>query len=304
MKKMTYEENLVNADKQRPVSQELPNTIFVILDPTEMVQPSLMLAESIAADFNAQRPTAATLHVYCCINETSLRSDSKESTAKIRDEALELTRDWVARLVEPTRALGLKVETEVEIAPKWRKAIAAAVARQHCALAIKTMSQHSRLMRAFHDSSDWKLLRDSSCPVYLVKTSPKRHVRKVVAAIKHRTEKKVYTEANDLILATARGIAGGLGAELHVVTAYKDVLHYPDRQKFADRCGVERNRVRAEMGSPQEAVAAAATEIGADLVVMARVGKPGSKRDVGHTAEKIIDALDTDLLILPMTETG
>ena len=291
----------MNSDKQQPAHPELANTIFVILDPTTMVQPSLVLAESIAADFNAQRPTAATLHVYCCINEKSIRGDAAE---QVREETLELTRDWVERLVKPTRALGLEVETEVEIDANWRKAIAAAVSRQHCALAIKSMSQHSRLMRAFHDSSDWKILRDSNCPVYLIKSSPKRHVRKVVAAIKHRTEKQVYTEANDLILATARGIAGGLGAELHVVTAYKDVLHYPDRQKFADRCGVPRDRVRAEMGAPQEAIAAAANEIGADLVVMARVGKPGSKRDVGHTAMKIIDALDTDLLILPMTEAG
>ena len=293
----------MNSDNQQLANQETPNTIFVILDPTTMVQPSLVLAESIAADFNAQRPTAATLHVYCCINEKSIRGETGETAEQVREEMLELTKDWVERLVQPTRALGLQVETEVEIGEKWRKTIAAAVARQHCALAIKTMSQHSRLMRAFHDSSDWKLLRDSTCPVYLVKTSPKRHVRKVVAAIKHRTEKKVYTEANDLILATARGIAGGLGAELHVVTAYKNVMHYPDRQKFADRCGVARNRVRAEMGAPQDAIAAAANEIGADLVVMARVGKPGSKRDVGHTAEKIIDALDTDLLILPMKET-
>jgi len=208
------------------------------------------------------------------------------------------------RLILPIRALGLIVDTEVDISEDWRKATVAAVARQDCMLAIKGMSQQAKRRRLFRDASDWRLLRDLACPVYLVKTSPNRRVRKVLAAIKHRTEKQVYTEANELIIQTARGIASGLGAELHVVTAYKDDFHYPDRQKFADRCGLPRNHVRAELGSPQEAITNVAKEIGADLVVIARVGKPGAKRDVGHTAETVIDALETNLLVLPMTENA
>ena len=41
----------------------------------------------------------------------------------------------------------------------------------------------------------WTLaVRGARPGVYLVKTSPNRRVRKVLAAIKHRTEKQVYTE--------------------------------------------------------------------------------------------------------------
>ena len=276
--------------------------IFVILDPTTMEQSSLVMAESIARDFNAQRARAAALHVYCCIDEKSIRAEVGVEPEQVRTDLQERVADWIERLIAQTRSLGLTVDTEVEISQDWRKAIVAAVARQNCLVAIKGMSHHPRLMRLFRDTSDWRLLRDSVCPVYLVKTSPNRQVRTVLAAIKHRTEKQVYTEANELILDTARGISGGLGAELHVVTAYKDNFNYPDRQKFADRCGLPRSRVRAEMGSPEEAIATAAKELGADLVVIARVGKPDTKRDVGHTAEKVIDALDANLLVLPMTE--
>lgn len=278
--------------------------IFVILDPNTMEQPSLVMAESIAEDINARRDEAATLHVYCCIDEKSIRPDPGADMSEAHTDMQERMDHWVQRLVAHTRAFGLTVETEVEISQNWRKAIAAAVARQNCLLAIKSMSQHPKLTRLFRDTSDWQLLRDSACPVYLVKHSPKRHVRKVLAAIKHRTEKQVYTEANDMILDTARRIAASLGAELHVVTAYKDNFNYPDRQKFADRCGLPRSQVRAEMGSPQEAIASAAKEIDADLVVIARVGKPAATRDVGHTSEKLIDALATNLLVLPMTESG
>ncbi len=272
--------------------------IFVILDPNTMEQHSLIMAESIARDFNAQQAKAVALHVYCCIDEKSIGAEPEQ----IRSDTQKSVGDWIERLVAPTRSLGLTVDTEVEILQDWRKAIVAAVARQNCVLAIKGMSQHPTLMRLFRDTSDWQLLRDSACPVYLVKTLPTRQVRKVLAAIKHRTENQVYTEANELILDTARGISDHLGAELHVVTAYEDNFSYPDRQRFADRCGLPRNQVRADMGSPHEVIATAAKKVDADLVVIARVGKPGTKRDIGHTAERVIDALDTNLLVLPMTE--
>jgi nucleotide-binding universal stress UspA family protein len=57
------------------------------------------------------------------------------------------------------------------------------------------------------------------------------------------------------------------------------------------------------MGAPAEAIIKIAKEIGADLVVIARVGKQSTKRDVGHTAAKVIDTLDANLLVLPMTES-
>ena len=272
--------------------------IFVILDPTSMEQRSLIMAEGIA-----KRGRASALHVYCCISEKLIREESGVDPEQSRIDKLERVTSWIERLVAPTSALDLHVDIEVEISKDWRKATVAAVARQNCVLAIKSMSPQKKMTRLFRDTSDWQLLRDSACPIYLVKASSDQRVRKVLAAIKHRTDKKVYTDANELILQTARGIATGLEAELYVVTAYKDSFHYPDRQQFADRCGLPRNHVRAVMGAPQEAIATAAKEIEADLVVIARVGKPGSKRDVGHTAEKIIGALDANILVLPMAES-
>jgi nucleotide-binding universal stress UspA family protein len=275
--------------------------IFAILDPTTMEQSSLIVAESMARAFNAQPSHAATLHVYCCVDEKSIRAEAGAEPSQAHTETRERMSDWIERLVAPARSLGLTVDTEAETSADWRKAIVVAVARQNCMLAIKGMSQHTRLTHLFRDTSDWQLIRDSACPVYLVKTAPNRPIHKVLAAIKHRTEQQVYTEANELILQTARGISSGLGAELHVVTAYKDNFNYPDRQKFADRCGLPRNHVRAEMSPPPQAIAAVAKDIGADLIVIARVGKPETKHAVGHTAEKIIDTLDADLLVLPMT---
>jgi universal stress protein E len=186
------------------------------------------------------------------------------------------------------------------IKPNWREAITAAVARRPYDVAIKNMTEQSRLTRWIRETSDWRLLRDAGCPVLLVKSYARRHIKTVLVAVKHRTDSDIYEAANDRLLRTGRIMADSVGAELYVVTAYQGE-DYPDRQKFADRCGLPRNRVRAAVGAPEVAIASVAQELQADLVVIARVGEPGSAKKVGRTAEKVIDSLHCNILVLPMT---
>ena len=274
--------------------------IFVILDPTMMNQPSLIMGETIAKDYLSSGTTDITLHLYVCIAESMVRRppDMDEQTA--RDEEQTRTEKWVERMAERGRSLGVTVVTEVEIRPNWREAITDAVARQPCNLAIKNMTEQSRLTRLVRETSDWRLLRDATCPLLLVKSYARRNIRKVLVAIKHRTDSDVYENANNRLLKTGRGIAESLGADLYVMTAYQGE-DYPDRQKFADRCGLPRNRVRALNGAPEAVIASVAKELQPELVVIARVGKPGSKKKVGRTAEKVIDGLYCNILVLPMT---
>jgi nucleotide-binding universal stress UspA family protein len=57
------------------------------------------------------------------------------------------------------------------------------------------------------------------------------------------------------------------------------------------------------MAKPEEAIATAARELEADLVVIARVSRPDADAKLGHTAEKVIDGLYCNILVLPMRET-
>jgi nucleotide-binding universal stress UspA family protein len=274
--------------------------IFVILDPTTMNQPSLVMGETIAEDFLSSGATDVVLHIYACIAEDTVRRppDMDEQTARAEEQSR--IENWVDRLAERGRSLGLTVVTEVEIHPNWREAIAMAVARQPCVLAIKNMTEQSRLTRWVRETSDWRLLRDTACPLLLVKSYARRHIKNVLVAVKHKPDAEIYEAANDRLLDTGRAMAENVGAELHVLTAYQGD-DYPDRQKLADRCGLPRNRVRAAMGSPETVIADVARELPADLVVIARVGKPGSGEKLGHTAQKVIDGLYCNILVLPMT---
>jgi universal stress protein E len=280
--------------------------IFVVLDPTTMNQPSLVMAETIAADELASGMDNVSLHLYVCMGEDQVRRPVNMDEETAFAEERSRIESWVERLAANGRSKGLQVDTEVEIKANWRQAIVDAVSRQPSILAVKNMTEQTRLRRWLRDTSDWLLLRDASCPLLLVKSYARRHIKKVLVAVKHSPESGDYEVANDRLLETGRMIASNVDAELHVVTAYRDSDEYPDRQRFADRCGLPRNQVRAEMAEPDQAIATVAGELAADLVVIARVGSPGADagKRVGHTAEKVIDDLYCNILVVPMTETS
>lgn len=273
--------------------------IFVVLDPKVMEQAALTWGEKIALDLKKYRSDDARLHVYCCIDDEAASPRRGEDLAEAVAAAQERVRHWIERLVVHTRSSGIDVAIEVEWNKDWRKAIVAAVARNGSDVVIKNMTQHARLVRLLRDTADWRLLRDCRCPVMLVKTPQPYDIHKVLVAVKPSPD-DVYEAANTNILEAARSIAEDLGADLHAVTCYKsDTL--PDWQRFADSCKLERQQVSADIGVPEKVIAATATEIEADLVVIARVARPESKSLLGDTARKVIDQIDTEVLVLPMS---
>ena len=273
--------------------------IFVVLDPKVMEQAALTWGEKIALDLKKYRSDDAQLHVYCCIDDEAASPRREEDLAEAVAAAQERVRQWIGRLVMHTRSSGIDVAIEVESNEDWRKAIVAAVARNGSDVVIKNMTQHARLVRLLRDTADWRLLRDCRCPVMLVKTPQPYDIHKVLVAVKPIPD-DVYEAANANILEAARNMAVDLGADLHAVTCYRSDAR-PDWQRFADHCGLERRQVSADMGVPEKVIAATATQIEADLVVIARVARPESKSLLGDTARKVIDEIDTELLVLPMS---
>ena len=270
--------------------------VFVVLDPTSMEQPSLVWGEKIALDMKEHRSLTVQLHVYCCIDpaEGAAAGDDGAQAASLKSVA-----EWLERMVTHTRAQGIPVETEVEAEAQWRQAIVNAAQRINCNVVIKNLTQHSRLVRLVRETADWQLLRDCHCPVLLVKTGKEYGINKILVAVKH-TEDDAYKAANTSMLDSAKRLADDLGASVHAVTCYQSDDR-PDRQRFADSCGLERSQVTAAMGTPEKVIASVAEEVEADLLVIARVARPESAGMLGDTARKVIDEIATDVLVLPMT---
>ncbi len=273
--------------------------VFAVLDPTCMEQAALEWGEQIVREFSTRRETEVVLHVYCCINADSVAMAVSDDSAHSRAETEKRVQSWVDRLVASPRSDGLTVETQVEWHDDWRKALVVAAERAKSALVIKSMTQHTRFVRLVRETSDWTLIRECACPVLLVKTGRPYGIDNVLVAVKHAPDDDVYEKANDDLLAAAKRLSTDLGASLHAVAGYTG--GHPDRQRFADRCGLKRSQVTAAMGNPETVIAETAEAQGSDLLVIARVARPESPKDIGTTARKVIDQIDSEVLILPVS---
>lgn len=264
--------------------------VFVVLDPTRMIQPALEKGEWIAERNRAE------LHLYCCCYDTHLAFDQEAKQATV-----DRTRAWLDRIAASSRAQGLTVTVDVAWSPEWRDAIAAAASASGADIVVKTANRHTPLARHLMKTADWTLLRSLHCPTLFVSPAAPASNRVVLAAVKVKPSEEVYLTLNEHVVGMGHRIADVLGGELHAVTAYKGEGMYFDRQKFADSCGLPRSRVHAAEGAPYKAIAEVAEQIGAGVLIIGCAnGRPGERPTIiGDTAERLIDAVHSDIVVVP-----
>jgi nucleotide-binding universal stress UspA family protein len=263
-------------------SQRRFSKIFVVIDPTRFVQTAYLRAESIA-----QR-NGARLVVYCCIADGA-GGNLNESTT----ERVDVARKAIERLVSTS---GLDdVEVVVEWNDDWRRALVDAAVHSKCDLIVKQASRHSLVGRVFSATADWMLLRAAIQPVLLVSERRIQEKRRVLAALKLKPDDAGQEALNQKIVDLSHYLSNAVGFEMHAATVFKGEEVYFDRQRFADFCGLARNRVHAVGGSPHVAIAKAAEDVGADTIV---IGNPENS----ETAQRLIDHAVADMLILPPSD--
>lgn len=264
--------------------------VFAVIDPERFVQPAFERGEWVAAR------NGAILHLYCCLGEEGIAAD--EPMAQF---AVERATRWLERLTAEVSESKLETEIEVEWDPKWRERIAGAAQACGADMIIKTVSRHSGLTRQLKTTSDWALLKNARCPVLLIDPSRSPQPKKVLAAVKLNPDSETYSVLNEQVLSMSHRIASALDADLDAVTVYKGDQMYFDRQKFADSCNLPRNRVHAVEWAPHKGIAAMARDLGSDILVIGRASHnvKESGMVIGDTAQRIIDAVDTDLVVIP-----
>lgn len=262
--------------------------IFVVIDPQRLVQAALEKGEWLA------RRNGAELELYCSINPES--AADTEAQARL----IERTGSSIERMIEKSRQEGLKISVRVEANRDWRAAIAAAASASEADLVIKTASPRGPLRRRLMQTGDWTLIRNCSRPILLASPTRGDVPKTVLAAVKVRPEGDVYAELNQRVIDLSHRIAELLDAELHAVTVYRGEGIYFDRQKFADECRLPRNRVHAAEGSSYEGIAQIAEQIGAGVVIVGSAPRPDRGSILGATAERVIDEVPGDVVVLPV----
>ena len=171
--------------------------------------------------------------------------------------------------------------------------------------------------------SDWELLRKATVPVLLVKTKGQYDKPVVLAAIdpSHSFAKPTKLDAGILDAATA--VTKALTGDLHAVhafapatldidrldvnlpnlSAYIEVEAASHAQSAIDKA-LKGSNIRTAnrhlvAKHAVDAIPATAKKLHADIVVMGAISRSGLKRLlIGNTAERILDALPCDVLVV------
>lgn len=263
--------------------------IFVVIDPTTDNQAALASATRMA-----EQNKAVALHVYEAVYSSMGNADAQS----LERAVVQRHSAWVEAMLVPVRELGNKVSVEIEWTSDWRKAIAPAAERAGADLIIKTASSHSSAGRRLLKTSDWTLLRNSHCPVYLLKKGILAAGSNVLVALDIKTDNEIHSKLNERVLDYGRAIVEGIPqSRLHAVNAYAGVNSFVYPPDLAEKTGIQRTDAHTVEGPPEKVIPEIAAKIGAGVVIIGTAARAGLKAAViGNTAEKILDAVDTNIL--------
>lgn len=282
----------------------VPTTLFVVIDPTTDSQRALKRAEQLAVD------TSARLHLFCCEYQEDLSQFNSRKDAK--HDVLQRTRELLESLAAPLRKEGLAVTTEAYWNQDWQSSIIRAASRIGADLILKSSQYHSYLQRHLQRTSDFTLLRKATCAVLLVHDDQPWVEQRLLAAVTLDTDDPEHDLLNNEIITEAQRLAKSTQSQLHCVTAIDPAADLADvlklleddtltshEDKISERFGIAPERVHIERGQADEVISHTARDLRVDAVIIGTVARKGVKAMLlGNTAEKILDRLEMDLLVV------
>lgn len=183
------------------------------------------------------------------------------------------------------------------------------------------------LGRFWMTNTDWELIRQCPCPLWLCKSPRLRRSSTVLAAVDPFHAHDKPAQLDDVILDSALEVAGGGPAKVLVCHAYRvpqpiildgamsgPRLTAAQRKAYresirrqvrslANRFAIPAANVLVANAEPQSALPRIAGARSVGTVVMGAVSRGSLKRlFIGNTAERLIDALSSDVLIVKPRE--
>ena len=298
-------------------------SILVVIDPTTKEQHALERATWIAKRMNA------SLELFICDYDQYLadgRFFEEKALAKARASLLAGHVERLKKLAAKTSADGIVVTVDAVWDHPLHDGIVRKVLRTKPDLVVKDTHYHAAIRRALFSNTDWNLIRDCPASLLLVKPHDAGEVASVLAAIDPVNERDKPAELDHRILDTALELSTALGARLNVLHAFDpspayavsaDSMAFPISMPMNELTQALKQRhekavadlmqnydipeanVQVLEGDVGELLVTLAEKLSADIVVMGAVARGVLKRLVlGSTAEKLLDRIPCDLLIV------
>lgn len=192
-------------------------------------------------------------------------------------------------------------------------------------LLITESHRHTKLARIVLANTDWQLMRDCPCPLWFVRSPELPKQPRLLVAVDPRHTHAKPTKLDARLLQAAHTVTRQLGGRIAMVHAYETpasavpgMLMEPVRlpispqrtrefvakttrsvAKLASKHRISAADCVVREGVAADVIASEANRRGSDILVMGAVSRSLLVRPViGSTAERVIDHVDCDVLVI------
>jgi universal stress protein E len=273
------------------------------------------------------------LELLLCDADVSALGDRIYVSNEARDIAVrirEAQREMLDDLALPAKKRGLDVATGVLDQRPIADAVVHVALDRNPLFVVKGTQYHSDAERAILVDTDWQLVRTCPFPLWLVKPHRMPDRPLIIAAVDPMHSNDEAAKLDRSIIRCAQDIAGKTGGEMHLLHIYQPMSgigaaatrtfkpirlaveeigermekeHRRRLEELAAAAGVDAARTHQIPGNARDVLPYVARERNAGLVVMGAMARSAlSRRIIGSTAEKVLDHLPCDVLILRAAE--
>ncbi|MDY6946204.1 MAG: universal stress protein [Pseudomonadota bacterium] len=281
--------------------------LVVITDPFADQQPALTKAVALALRSGAKLVVFNSFMIPQPVNDVPMGSRSQ-----IMASAIRARRERLESLVASS-----KIGTARCIVT-WdypaHEAIVRQVLKTRPDLLITASHRHGRVARWLLANTDWELIRQCPSPVWFVRSPEVPPEPNILVAVDpfHAHDKPAILD--DRLVRMGRMLAEQFGGHVTLVHA----CSVPDEARpvrllvlgqarqavhdLAARHGVDAERCEVKAGRPEDVISSIERRDATDLLVMGAVSRSiGTRPVIGNTAERVIDRVSCDILVMKPT---
>ena len=224
--------------------------------------------------------------------------------------------EYLANIARELEEDGYEVTTQRAWHESFHQTIIQAQQAESCGLVIKQHFPENPLKRALLTPEDWKLLRYCPCPVLIAKTKRPWSEGSILVAVDVGNSSAEHKALHASIISNAYEVASIAKATMHVFTAHPSpMLSASDptfqlretiEARYREQCAnfvkefeLDDEQMHIKEGPADVLIPEMAKELDAVVTVIGTVARTGlSGALIGNTAEVVLDAVETDVLVL------
>jgi universal stress protein E len=283
--------------------------ILVIIEPEQDAQQALDKAIRLA------RVTGASLELLICDHSTYLEDGyyfDPPQAAKLREEHIERNRQLLEDMALVIRQQGFSVSVDALWGNPAYRRIIDKVLESEPDLVVQGSRHHEKISRLLLSHQDWQLLRYSPCPLLLVKDEPWGDHPVFVVAVDPTHANDKPAELDQQLTAAGKTLAAATGGSVHLYhSCYQPPVSgiYPvktDINLYKEKTAgllaafnIPDSNLHIEEDEVQQSLPALLKKLDARVLIMGAISRSALDRFfVGNTAEKLLDRVNQDVLVL------